>query len=110
MTTPASRAVSLSVRSTFPPLSHQTLTTQSILLPPTSGALAMRPTGNMQGGHYFFSLATGRVINRVRATKLPMPSEVIDRVHALARQQNANRGLVFGDRDGNPVDGEDGDW
>ena len=76
----------------------------------TVGALAMRPTGNMQGGHYFFSLATGRVINRVRATKLPMPSEVIDRVHALARQQNANRGLVFGDRDGNPIDGEDDDW
>ena len=76
----------------------------------TVGALAMRPTGNMQGGHYFFSLATGRIINRVRATKLPMPSEVIDRVHTLARRQNANRGLVFGDRDGNPVDGEDGDW
>jgi hypothetical protein len=38
----------------------------------TVGALALRPTGNAQGGYYFFSLSTGRVINRNRATKLPI--------------------------------------
>ena len=32
----------------------------------TTGALALRPTGNIQGGFYFYSLSTGRVINRNR--------------------------------------------
>ena len=43
------------------------------MLPRTTGALALRPTGNGQGNFYFFSLTTGRVLNRVHATPLPMP-------------------------------------
>ena len=70
----------------------------------TTGALAMRPTGNDQGGYYFFSLNTGRIINRKRWTALPMPNEVIDRVHALARRSGIGCGLVFGDRAGLPFD------
>ena len=79
--------------------------------PRTVGALVLRPTGNAQGSHYFLSLATGRRLNRLNATKLPMPAEVIDRVHVLARRQNANRGLVFGDRDNIDLeDDEDDGW
>ena len=66
--------------------------------PRTIGALALRPTGNAQGSYYFLSLSTGGVINRLHATALPMPDDVIDRVHRMARQQKANPGLVFGDR------------
>jgi hypothetical protein len=61
----------------------------------TVGALALRPTGNAQGGFYFYSLSSGRRLNRNNATKVPMPDDVIDRVHRLARQQKANAGLVF---------------
>lgn len=43
----------------------------------TVGALALRPTGNAQGGYYFFSLSTGRVINRNRATKLPIQQRIL---------------------------------
>ena len=75
----------------------------------TVGALAMRPTGNLQGGFYFLSLDSGRIINRNSATKLPMPNETIDRIHRMARQQRANNGLVFGNRDGQPDDDDDGD-
>ena len=50
------------------------------MLPQTTGALALRPTGNAQGNFYFFSLTTGRVLNRVHATPLPMPDNVIKRV------------------------------
>ena len=64
----------------------------------TTGALALRPTGNDQGNYYFFSLTTGRKVNRVHATKLPMPSEVIERVHYLADRQEADPELVFADR------------
>jgi hypothetical protein len=66
----------------------------------TTGAIALRPTGNTQGGYYFYSLGTGRRLNRNRWTQLPMPAEVIDRFHALARRSNASNGLSFADRDG----------
>ena len=51
----------------------------------TVGALALRPTGNAQGGFYFLSLSTGRVLNRLRATALPMPDNVVDQVYRMAR-------------------------
>ena len=78
----------------------------------TIGAIALRPTGNTQGGYFFFSLTTGRVLNRGRWTSLPMPNEVIDRVHRMARQEHGNIGLLFEDRNHNPLvdpydDGED---
>jgi hypothetical protein len=69
----------------------------------------MRPTGNAQGNYYFFSLSTGRIINRAHATKLPMPDDVIERMHALVRRQKANPGLVFLDRNQAPYDALDED-
>ena len=66
----------------------------------TTGAIALRPTGNSQGGYFFMSLDTGRRLNRNHWTELPVPIEVVDRVHVLARRSNANRGLLFSDRHG----------
>ena len=54
----------------------------------TTGAIALRPTGNEQGGYIFMSLTTGRVLNRNHWTTLLMPGKVIDRVHALARVED----------------------
>ena len=51
----------------------------------TVGAIALRPTSNEQGSYYYLSLSTGRKINCLRATELPMPQDVIDRVHFLAK-------------------------
>jgi Reverse transcriptase (RNA-dependent DNA polymerase) len=86
------------------------------MAPRTVGALALRPTGNIQGNYYFFSLSSSRLINRKSATPLPMPREVIDRVHSLARRDKANPGLVFLDRNQLPFaddsadsDDDDGD-
>ena len=69
------------------------------LLSRTVGAIALRLTGNQQGGYFFMSLHTGRIINRLHATKLPMPSEVIIRVDQLAKAQNMITSLAFGNRD-----------
>ena len=69
------------------------------LLSHTVGAIALRPTGNQQGGYFFMSLHTGRIINRLHATKLLMPAEVITRVDQLAKTQNMIPSLVFGNRD-----------
>jgi hypothetical protein len=70
----------------------------------TVGALALRPTGNQQGGYCFYSLSTGRRLHRTHWTELPMPDEVKDRVHALARRARASRGLTFTDSDGIDLD------
>jgi hypothetical protein len=76
----------------------------------TTGAIALRPTGNMQGGYYFLSLTTGRVLNRNHWTPLPMPADVIDRIHVLARRNPANaKGLAFANRQGAPLIDDDDD-
>jgi hypothetical protein len=70
----------------------------------TTGALALRPTGNAQGGFRFYSLTTGRVITQNRWTELPMPNEVIHCVGHLARRANAaSGGLAFQNRFGIPI-------
>jgi hypothetical protein len=51
----------------------------------TTGAIATKPTGNSQGGHWFYSLTTGRMLDRRQWTPLPMPADVIDRINHLAR-------------------------
>jgi hypothetical protein len=50
----------------------------------TTGSLALRPTGNAQGGHHFMSLTSGRRLARNNWTPLPMPQDVIERVRDMA--------------------------
>ena len=50
----------------------------------TSGAIALQPTGNIQGSHYFLNINSGRRVARNNWTALPMPNEVIHAVHRLA--------------------------
>ena len=64
--------------------------------PQTIGAIAMRPTGNDQCGHYYMSLKTGILLNRNNARPLTMSSEVIKHVHRIAHR--APVGLTFKDR------------
>ena len=73
------------------------------LNPRTIGALALRPTGNVQGGYFFLSLTTGKVINHMCWTRIPMPKEVIDRVERMARQEHVGTTLLFEDRDHNEI-------
>ena len=77
--------------------------------PRTVGALALRPVGNGQGSFYFLSVATGRVLNRLHATALPMPDDIIDKIHRMARQQKNNPGLIFADRNLNADEDDEDD-
>ena len=52
----------------------------------TVGAIALGPTGNEQGSHFFMSLGTGRLLNRARWNTLPMPAEVIKQVNRMGRK------------------------
>jgi len=63
--------------------------------PRTTGAIAMRPNGNSQGGYGFYSLTTGRLLNWNHWTTLPMPVGVIQRAHQLAKATTP--GLHFTD-------------
>jgi hypothetical protein len=87
-----------------------------LMTPRAVGALALRPTGNAQGGCCFCSLMSGQRLHQTHWTEFPMPAEVKDRVHGLARRANAHRGLKFTDTEGNdldllfpPSDDDDGD-
>ncbi len=70
------------------------------MAPRTTGALALRPTGNAHGIYYFYHLNTGRLLNRSRWTELPMPDDVIERVHKLSRR--GRQGIEFLNRNGQP--------
>ena len=50
----------------------------------TTGAIALHPKGNMQVRYFFYSLNTGRVLNRNHWTELPVRADVIERVPMLA--------------------------
>ena len=71
------------------------------------GAIALRPARNGQGSFYFLSITTVRVLNRLHATPLPLPDEVIDKIHRMARQQKNNPGLIFADWNLNPDEYDD---
>ena len=68
--------------------------------PRTVGAIALRPSGNVQGGYFFLSLLTGRRLHRHHVTPLPMPDDTIARVTELAAQNP--EGLHFRDRNNQP--------
>jgi hypothetical protein len=54
----------------------------------TTGAIALTPTGNAQGGYYFLSLTTGRKLSRQQWDELPMPDGVIAAVERIAKTDN----------------------
>ena len=62
--------------------------------PRTIGAIATRPS-NDAGSYHFVSLSTGRVINRRNWTSVPMPADVVDQVHRLARRAKSRKTLTF---------------
>jgi hypothetical protein len=66
----------------------------------TVGAVALGPTGNLQGGIRFYSLCTGRILQRDKNsyTPLKMPEDAIRRMKTLTKKSVL--GLTFGDRYG----------
>eukprot|EP00957_Ditylum_brightwellii_P209437 15361763-Ditylum_brightwellii.AAC.1 len=73
--------------------------------PCTVGAIALRPTENELGRHFFLGLTTGRWLLCNRWTALPLPSDVVRQVNQLAHCNP--KGLTFADRSGQPLMAED---
>ena len=49
------------------------------------GAIALMPTGSLDGSWWYYCLDTAKAVRRRRARALPMPQEVIDRLNELAK-------------------------
>ena len=78
--------------------------TNNSLMPRTTEAIALRPSGNAQGRHYFMSLTSRKRIYRNKWTVLPMPAEVIATIRQLAATCKKHKGIVFTDKYGNIID------
>ena len=77
-----------------------TKTTNLIEVPRTIDALAAYPTGNEQGTWRYFNISTGKPINHKKATNVPMPLDLPNRIHALAA--NESEDFIILDNHGNP--------
>jgi hypothetical protein len=75
----------------------------------TAPTIALGPTCNQRGGHYFLSLRHGRVLRRTRWDELPMPQDVIDRVSAIGHLQGMPQILTFSDAYGRELSDTDFD-
>ena len=58
--------------------------------PRTTGAIALYPSDNAQGGWYFMSLDTGKRIHRYQWKVLPATKEILSRVDTIAQNLVAN--------------------
>ena len=70
----------------------------------TTGVLAMGPSTNVQGGIRCFSLATGKILHRLRSdcTLMKMPHDVLGRLKFITKREKSVKGLIFGDRNDEP--------
>ena len=67
----------------------------------TKGAIALGPSGNLQGSYKFMTLETGRKITRRSWDVIPTPDNVIARVNTLGGDQPDLP--IFTDRHGRPI-------
>ncbi len=65
-------------------------------------AIAMGPTGNLQGSVKFLCLNTGRILKRRSFTALPMPDSVIKRMDAIGLHKKQGRAFRFLNRKQQP--------
>jgi hypothetical protein len=91
------------VRIPFGAYAHTHEQHDNTMAPRTVSAICMGPTGNEQGAHYFYSVATGRIITRPHFTELPMPDDIIARVSTLGRDQGMPQTLTFANRYGHEL-------
>lgn len=66
------------------------------------GAIVLGPSKNEQGGYYFMSLETGKMIHRFKWTVLLFTQVVVDRVKELA--ENIEEEVTFADGNRNMIE------
>ena len=61
--------------------------TDNMLKLRTEPALYLYPLGNAKGGAYYMKISNGERVHRNRYTMIPMPEDVVDKVHRLANRR-----------------------
>jgi len=90
-------------------MSPRAITTgqNSSMEPRTSGDISLIPSRNEQGGHDFLRLHRGKRILRNHWTVLPMPNNVVNKIHRLAAASKQDGGITFTNKDGNIITNDD---
>jgi hypothetical protein len=65
------------------------------MTPCTHEAIALGPTGNLQGSVKFSSLNTGRVLKRRLFTPIPMPDHIIAKVNNIRAKEKQGKTFCF---------------
>ncbi len=67
----------------------------NMMMARTHEAIAMRPTGNLQGSNMFFCLKTGQILKRHSFMPMPMPDRVIRCVNAIKAREKQGCNFCF---------------
>ena len=70
------------------------------MIPRSTPALVLGPTGNLQGTYKFYNIATGAKIKRQKFTPYPMPDSVIRKIEQSSTAGYLPGALDFGDQNG----------
>ena len=77
------------------------------MVPRTHEAIALGPTGNLQGSVKFYCINTGQVLKRRSFTPMPMPDSVIQRVNKIGEREMQGHTFRFLNRRGEPYEWTD---
>ena len=86
---------------------HDEPTPKNTMTPRTHEAIALGPTGNLQGSVKFYCIHTGRVLKRRSLTPMPMPDHVIRQVNAIGKREGQGRAFRFLNWSGEPYEWTD---
>jgi hypothetical protein len=83
---------------------HDEPSPSNMMAPRTHKAIALGPTGNLQGSVKFFCLNTGRVLKRRAFTVMPMPDRIVRCVNAIGLREKQGRVFQFLNRQQEPYE------
>jgi hypothetical protein len=86
---------------------HDEPTPTNTMAPRTHAAIALGPTGNLQGSVKFYCITTGLILKRCSFTPMPMPDHVIQRVNAIGKREKQGQTFRFLNRRGEPFEWTD---
>jgi hypothetical protein len=80
------------------------LSPSNTMVPCTHKAIALGPTGNMQGSVKFYCLKTGQALKHWEFTPLPMPNQIIKQVNAIGAREKQGQDFRFLNRSMEPYE------
>ena len=83
---------------------HDEPTPSNSMTPQTHEAICLGPTGNAQGSYKFYCLNTQKKLTRCHWTEMPMPQNIIRKIHRHAKLDKMDKNITFQNRNNIPFD------